>query len=249
MYLEEEVMIMRRSRNHRLAAFTPAVLLALTIGIGACDEDGDIDLINPPPGGVVGTVAAFADTTVAFNEFNTFAMPDTVVHFDPLTGTPLAVPRTYDQVILDRVRANFIGRGYVEELNPDSVAPDFIVLVGATATANRAAFLSYSWFSTWGFYDGLRWYAPGFDNTWTVIYPCCANATVVTYPRGTLIVDLIPTGPQINPLNRTVSSAWLGVATNAVGTRTTAATITAAIDQMFVLSPYLRSDTLIVNPL
>lgn len=238
-------MTMLTQRKHRLAAFTPAVLLALTIGIGACEEDSDIDIINPPPGGVVGTVAVFADSTIAFNEYNTFSMPDTVVHFDPLTGIPLFVPRTHDQAVLDRVRANFIARGYTEELNPDSTPPDFFVLVGATATENRAAFISYPWYSTWGFYLGL---GTGFDDSWTVVYPCCVNVTVASYPRGTLIVDLIPR-LNVNPVNKTVSSAWLGVATNAIGSQTTTASITAAIDQMFTLSPYLRSDSLIVNPL
>ena len=204
-------MTMLTQRKHRLAAFTPAVLLALTIGIGACEEDADIDIINPPPGGVVGTVAVFADSTIAFNEYNTFSMPDTVVHFDPVTGIPLFVPRTHDQAVLDRVRANFIARGYTEELRPDSTPPDFFVLVGATATENRAAFISYPWYSTWGFYLGL---GTGFDNSWTVVrlgFPGAGAAPAtagVPATRAAIAVVAIPAPRTRRCVVVMVSPSW-----------------------------------------
>jgi hypothetical protein len=240
-------MITRTEKKSRLVAFKPAVWLALALAIGACEDDDDIDIITPPLP-IIGTVAVFADSLAPFGEFKTFAMPDTVVHFNPLGGTAVDVRRTFDRDVLDRVRANFISRGYVEELNPDSVAPDFLVLVGATASENRQLLVPTPFYDSWSFYNGLLWYAPGFDNSWTIVYPCCANVTLPTPSRGTLVVDLIPT-LSVNPLSRSIASAWAGVATTAITGAATAASLNAAIDQMFLLSPYLRADSLIVNPL
>jgi hypothetical protein len=62
-----------------------------------------------------------------------------------------------------------------------------------------------------------------------------------------LLVDLIPR-LQVNPLTRTVSAAWSGVATGALTGERTSEDFDAAIDQMFTLSPYLASDTVIVTP-
>jgi len=58
-------------------------------------------------------------------------------------------------------------------------------------------------------------------------------------PKRIFIVDMIPTGPTINPLAKTVRSVWAGVATSLLAGNITAADVSAAIDQMFALSPYL----------
>ena len=236
---------MRRILQRRHAAITPAVLLALALAATACEDDEDILIIDPPDP-VVGTVAAFADSMVDFGALHTFSMPDTVVHFAPRSGTALAVPRTFDQDILDQVRENLIARGYVE-VRPDSVAPDFIVLVGATASEQQIAWVSYPWYSVWGFYDGFDSLASDFNASWSIVYPWGSAVTLTSYPRGTIVVDLIPR-LSVNPLGRTVNSAWAGVATTILNGTTTSASITAAIDQMFTLSPYLFSDTPVVTP-
>ncbi len=238
-------MITKIHANGRFIALLPAIWLPLALGLTACDDDEDIDIIGPLP--IVSAVAVFADTTVDFGAMNTFALADTVVHFVPATGAALPVSRAFDQDIINSVRANFLARGYVEELNPDSIRPDFVVLISGTATENRAVFLSYPWFATWGFYSGLGWFT-GFDNSWGIAYPWRLTTPLTFYPRGTLIVDLIPT-LSVNPLGKTVTAAWSGVASGALTGNRTAADFDAAIDQMFLLAPYLRSDSVIVNPL
>src|SRR6185503_11832036 len=95
--------------------------------------------------------------------------------------------------------------------DPAHVAPDFVVLVGATAEQNYLAWAGYSWYSLWGFYAGWGWYAPGFTNGWTIIYPWYPVAGVTTFDTGTLLVDLIPT-KTVNPLSQTIRSAWAGAA-------------------------------------
>jgi hypothetical protein len=231
----------------RFKSIIPSLALAAVAALGmtACEEDDDIIFLDPIQ--IRAAVAVFVDSTYDFTQLVTFAMPDTVMHLHPVTGTPLPIPRNFDRTILDEVRANLLARGYVEELNPGTNTPDFIVLAGTTATANHAAFVSFSWFPLWGFYDGFQGIGADFDDTWGIVYPWHPVAGVASFPRGTIVVDLIPTGPQINPLTRNIQSAWAGVATGLMNGRVTNAGVAAAIDQMFLLSPYLSAPQ--INPL
>ena len=204
-------------------------------GLSACNESSN--LILPV---ITKVVTVFKDSSFNFTTLHTFAMPDTVVHFVPLTGTPLDVSRQFDQTALDRVRQDLIARGYTEVTNARTVRPDFVVLVGATATQNYNAFVGYSWFSVWGFYSGWGWYAPGFDTTWGIVYPWFGVVGVTAFERGTLVVDLIPTS-SVNATARTIKSAWTGVAASLLDGTIDTNTIDAAIDEMFRLSPYLTA--------
>jgi hypothetical protein len=226
-----------RALPRRWPAFIPLVVAFV---FAACEDDDDVDIIVVDPPAVTATVAAFRDTTVNFQNLTTFVLPDTVVHLVPATGTPISITREWDQTILDRVRANLLNRGYTEELNPDSTAPSFVVLVGTTATQNYAAWVSYPWFIHWGAHPELHSLADGASADWTIFYPWGPVAGVSTYERGTIIVDLIPVA-TVNPLTQSISSAWAGVATGLLNANRTASDINAAIDQMFILSPYLRA--------
>lgn len=229
--------------SRRARALMPIVgLMGAVVGMAACDS-GSSDILFPP---VVGAVATFKDTTFDFTTLHTFAMPDTVVHLVPVTGTPLDVSRDFDRAVLDQVRNDLIGRGYVQVTDPQTVTPDFVVLVGATATTNYNAFVSYPWFTTWGFYSGFNSFNPGFNASWGIVYPWFPVVGVTAFDRGTLLVDLIPT-KSVNPLAETITSAWTGAATAALNGAITQDVITASIDRMFQLSPYLTAPA--VNPL
>ena len=134
----------------------------------------------------------------------------------------------------ERIRAAIAEQRVTTDADPPKV------LVGSTATTNYSAFVGYSWYGVWGFYPGWTWYAPGFDASWTIVYPWYPTSGVVAYDRGTLVVDLIPT-LSVNPLAKSIRSAWAGVATTLLNGTTTESTVTAAIDQMFALSPYLTA--------
>lgn len=225
----------RRRARLLLPAMRFLVGLGSLAGLTACNEDNNI--VSPIATKVI---AVFKDSTFNFTTLHTFAMPDTVVHFTPVTGTPLAVTRDFDQTTLDRVRQDLIARGYVEITNPQVVKPDFVVLVGATATQNYNAFAGYSWFSIWGFYAGWGWFKPGFNTTWGIVYPWFGVTGVTAYARGTLIVDLIPTS-EVDVTTRTIRSAWTGVAESLLDGDINSNTINTAIDEMFRLSPYLTA--------
>ena len=202
--------------------------------VAACGDK--IEVVSPVP---VTSVTTFHDSAFNFTTLTTFAMPDSVVHLTPVTGTPLEVTRQFDQVALQQVRQNLLARGYVEDTIPGTQAT-FVVLVGATATTNYNAFVGYPWFTAWGFWPGWTSFTPGgFDNSWTIVYPWFSVVGTTAYDRGTLIVDMIPT-LSVNPLDKSIRSAWAGVATSTLADSSlTASLVQAAIDQMFALSPYL----------
>jgi hypothetical protein len=234
----EDRMIGTTGAWRRVQTLMPTVgLLAGLVGvtgITACDDDDDFVNVIP----VTPVVTTFNDPNFNFATLRTFSMPDTVVHFNPLTGTPLEVSRQFDQTALDQVRQDLLSRGYVEISNPATVRPDFVVLVGATATQNYNAWVSYPWYGTWGFYNGWGWYAPGFDTSWGIVYPWGGAVGVTAYDRGTLVVTIIPT-LQVNPQAKNVTAVWAGVATSVLAGQVTAGGVSAAINRMFDLSPYL----------
>jgi hypothetical protein len=211
--------------------------LGTALGLAACEDNANF--VQPIS---ARAVTVFKDSTFNFTSLRTFAMPDTVVHFIPVSGAPLNVSRQFDQVALDRVRQNLLVRGYTQVANPATTRPDFIVLVAATALPSYNAWIGYSWFGVWGFSPVWRWFQPGFSTAWTIVYPWFGVVGTTAYERGTLIVDLIPTS-SVNPTTRTIRSAWAGVATSLFDGILSASTATSAVDQMFALSPYLS-----VNP-
>ena len=188
--------------RRRTRAMLPMVGLLAAFGgaltLNACDDGDNANLIGVGVNPNV-VVATFKDSTFNFTTLHTFSMPDTVVHFNPATGTPLDVSRQFDHTALNAVRSNLIARGYTQVTASASVIPSFVVLVGATATTNYNAFVGYSWFSAWGFYSGWAFYAPGFNNSWGIVYPWYGTVGVTAYDRGTMIVDLSPDRPDHQP--------------------------------------------------
>ena len=222
----------------RVAGLVVGVAGLLTTA--ACGDDGDINLVPVVvPSNIVTT---FKDSAFNFTTLRTFAMPDTVVHFAPVVGTPVPISRDFDRTILDRTRQDLLARGYTQVTPSLAVVPDFIVLAGATESDNFNAFVGYPWFTVWGFSPVWAWFQPGFSDSWTIVYPWFPVTGNVAYPRGTLVITITPT-LSVNPLAQSISAVWAGVATGlAAGTQTNA-TVTAAIDEMFRQSPYLTAPT------
>jgi hypothetical protein len=218
----------------RARMLVPALgLFGALTGLG-CDDSNDV--VVPT---INSAVAVFKDSSFDFTTLRTFSMPDTIVHLFPLGEAAQAVTRQFDRVAINQVRQDLRARGYVEITNA-SIRPDFVVLVGATATPNYNAFVGYPWFTFWGFYRGWAWFSPGFSTTWGIIYPWFSVVGITSFDRGTLIVDLIPTS-SVNTTTRTIRSAWTGVAASLLNGSITSVTVSAAVDRMFQLSPYLTA--------
>jgi uncharacterized protein DUF4136 len=237
--MEERMIGTPKTQRHTRTTLRVASLVVGAAGLltaAACGDDGDTNLVvTPLPANIVTT---FKDSTFNFTVLHTFAMPDTVVHFVPLTGTPVPVSRDFDATIIQRVRQDFLARGYTEVTPSASLTPDFVVLIGATGTDNFDAFVSSNWFTIWGF-SPIWAFQPAFNNSWILVYPWFPVVGTTAYERGTLIVTLIPT-LTVNPLAQSIQAEWAGVATGALGLQSNAS-ITAAIDEMFRQSPYLTA--------
>jgi hypothetical protein len=230
----EERMTPKFTVLRRMCTVLPAIGLLTGMAV-ACDDDDDIVGVIPIP--VVRTVR---DPAFNFTNLKTFAMPDTVAHLAPLTGTAIEVSREFDRTVLDQVRANLLARGYVQVTNPIQTQPDFVVLVGATATQTYDAYATYSWYPYYGYYSGWGWYAPGFTSDWTLVYPFYASVGVTTLERGTFLVTLVPT-VTVNPLARQLNAEWAGSATSLLDGGATENLVKAAVDEMFTQSPYLQA--------
>jgi hypothetical protein len=208
-------------------------------GLAACNDDDDIT-------GPTGIVTTVRDQTFNFTSLHTFAMPDTIVQFVPLTGSPLVVSRSFDQVALNEVRQNLLARGYTQVTDPQTTRPDFVVLVGSTATTNYDAYVTYPWYNIWGFYPGWGWYAEGFNSSWNLVYPWYPQIGVTAYDRGTLVVTLLPTA-SVSALSQTIDASWAGIASALLNGTITSTSVANAVDEMFQQSPYLINSTSVAN--
>ena len=223
-------------RSSRAGRFALLIALVAPVGFVSCD-DSDDDVAGPS----TGLVTTFTDPSVDFGAETTFAFIDTVVHLAPFgSGRRLAVPRRFDRALLDRVRQNLLSRDFVEVRPPFNRAPDFIVLVGAAAQANYDAFVTYAWYTWWGFYPGWTYYAPGFDETWGVLYPW--GATVHTeIERASLIVEVLDA--TVLPGTQHLTVMWTAVARAGLDGTVTGERLLEAVDEMFDRSPYLARES------
>jgi hypothetical protein len=205
--------------------------------MAACSDDNDI--IIP-----AGSVVTFADSSFDFTTLHTFALADTVAHLTNIGVNPVATTTAFDQTILSQVRADLLARGYTEVAEPSATRPDFVVLTGVSASDNYNAFITTNWFTFWGVSPVWTWVPGGVDPSWTIIYPWFNPGSVVTFQRSTLIVTIVPTTLQVNPLiaQKEIRAVWAGVATSLLGQQNiTQANVQNAINIMFQQSPYLTN--------
>jgi hypothetical protein len=102
--------------------------VAVLAGIGCSDNDNLVGVISS------GIVTTFKDSNFNFTTLHTFAMPDTVAHLVPITGTPLPITGQFDAVALNQVRADLLARGYTGRQQHPGRHSRFRRLVGVTAT-------------------------------------------------------------------------------------------------------------------
>jgi len=203
--------------------------------MAACSDDNDIIIPS-------GSVVTFADSSFDFTTLHTFALADTVAHLVNIGVNPVATTTAFDQTILSQVRADLLARGYTEIAEPSATRPDFVVLTGVSASDNYNAFITANWFTYWGVSPVWTWLPGGVDPSWTIIYPWFNPGSVVTFQRSTLIVTIVPTTVQVNPLiaQKQIRAVWAGVATSLLGQQNiTQTNVQNAINIMFQQSPYL----------
>jgi hypothetical protein len=178
-------------------------------------------------------VTAFYDKTADFTTFQTFMMPDSILHLVK-EGEKDNISRKFDSMVLAQVNVNMQTMGYTElEAPSESNTPDIIVVVAVTTTDNYFLYGGYPyWPPYYPYYPGGGWYYP-----WYPVYG------VSSYSTGTVLVSLADAN-QYDPDREAYKAVWIG-AVNGLLDDTDANIsnrLTTGINEMFRISPYLGAE-------
>jgi hypothetical protein len=215
------------------------VLLGLALALAAC-YPGEVTSISE-----LDTVTTLFDANADWSTFQTYAMPDTIIHIVGEDQDSLPVDRTFDADILNMVRTRIEGFGYQLELDPENNPPDVVFLVTVTASENWVAWRYWDWWGYWGYWPGWGWYPPGYGPGWGWGYPCCGGIGVARYTTGTLFVDMLdPKSPFEDEEDLLIPVYWTaamnGLLTGSGSTPQVLDRLSRVINQAFNQSPYLR---------
>ncbi len=139
---------------------------------------------------------------------------------------------TFDTQILAEIKRNFEALGYVPVDKDAGEKADVILLVGAISANNWVAYTYYPW-----------WYYPYYPYYygWGIYYPYYPATSVVNYPTGSLVMDLVSV-KEADPEQQRTPSIWTGAIAGllAQGDTSAATRINTTIDQAFAQSAYLK---------
>ena len=130
--------------------------LALVLAAGACyPGDGPTNVQD------LDVILTLYDQEVNFGSFQTFAMPDTVVHVSNDTLDALVpISRDNDELVLDLVADNLVASGYTREFDALANGADLIMLVSAIGVENTEYWVYQDYWYYWGYWPG--WGYPGY---------------------------------------------------------------------------------------
>jgi hypothetical protein len=149
----------------------------------------------------------------------------------------------FDDEILEAVERNLEALGYVKATGASGdPPPDVIVSVGTIQANNYVAYVSYPW---WGYYPSYYYYYYywwSYYYGWWGYYPYYPTTTVVNYPTGTVLMQMLSTS-DADEVNERVPVVWTGAVRGLLESSdevTASARINGGIDQAFAQSPYLK---------
>jgi len=206
--------------------------LALIVAAGACyPGDGPTNVQD------LDVILTLYDQEVNFGSFQTFAMPDTVVHVSNDTLDALVpISRDNDELVLDLVADNLVAAGYTREFDALANGADLVMLVSAIGVEHTEYWVYQDYWYYWGYwpgwgYPGYPGYGPGYG--W--YYPPTYGGSV-TFEQGTLLLTLIdPSAAD----GEAVPVIWSGVVRGLMNYGGETGRITSGINQAFSQSPYL----------
>ena len=215
---------MKRAISPRIrSVFTTLVAIGIVAVVAACTPDSGV---TPEDSDVIVTLY---DTDVNFQNIDTYALPDTIVHLsgDTTVTDNSLLTRAYDAFILGEIRQHFDDFGYTEV--DTSASPDVGIVVLASAQKNYEAYTSAPSYGYWS------WWGPG----WSYNYNW-ATTTVYSFTSGTLIVLMVDPSTR-NDAAREVDAYWAGAMNGAIAESSvsTQDRLENGINQMFKQSPYL----------
>jgi len=142
------------------------------------------------------------------------------------------INHNFDAQILAKIRQDFEALGYRPVDKDAGETADVALLVGAISSNNWVAYTYYPW-----------WYYPYYPPYygWGIYYPYYPATSVVNYPTGSLMMELVSLKERDEEAMRT-PSIWSGTITGllAQGDSSTVERIDSTIDQAFAQSSYLK---------
>ncbi|MGH7674550.1 MAG: DUF4136 domain-containing protein [Gemmatimonadales bacterium] len=197
---------------------TAAALAGVVLAAGSCYPGRVTDDTR------YDTVSTLFEQGADFGGIRTYSLPDSVIHLVP-PGEIDDVPRTYDALILAEVRASLNARGYTDVGDTDT--SDAVVLVGAASS---------DWIVYGGWWNYWCWWDP-FYCSGGYYPPYWGAYTFTTGSIMILMTDRRTPGPGAEPSR----AIWLAAINGLLGGGSTAALISANIDQAFAQSPYVAA--------
>ena len=146
-------------------------------------------------------VVTVYDKNADFSRFQTYVLPDTVVHLVDSTKQD-EVNRDYDDFILARVKENVEAMGFVEETDPENNKPDAVFLVAVANQEYRGYYGGY--WGWWGWYPGWGWWGyPG----WGWYYPPYYPGYSYSFTTGTIFISMVDV-KNADPENKQIPIVW-----------------------------------------
>jgi hypothetical protein len=210
----------------------PRRLLVAAAGLGVA-----LALASCYPGEVtdvsqLDVVITAHNENVNFGDFQTFALPDTIIEVVGDSSSYVPISHDHDDEVVAQVRSNFEARGYTYVADPVANPPDALVLVAAAAS--NSTYIYYDWWYYWG------WYYPYYPG-WGWYYP--PSISVVSYDQGTLFITMVDVRDP-DPATEKLPAVW-GAAVRGLLEGTSAqieARLETNIDRVFEQSPYLKAN-------
>ena len=175
-------------------------------------------------------VATLYDTTVDFNAFTTFYMPDTIFQVGDTTEK---MDDRYDDELLKAVAGNFEALGYERVPLTHPTTPDFAVSMGKSNSTTYYGYW-YPWYG--GYYPWMGW---GWG--WGGYYPWYPGyGGVGSYSQGSVFVSFIDPA-KVDTTEKRYGIVWFGAVNGLLGDTQSgvASRLSSSVNQMFTQSPYL----------
>jgi hypothetical protein len=142
------------------------------------------------------------------------------------------ITHAFDDVILAQIARDFEDLGYRRVDSASGAKPNVALLVGALSSNNWVAYSYYPWYPYYG-------WPPYYG--WGIYYPYYPTTSVVNYPTGSLVMELVSLKDADIEQQRT-PSIWTGTVSGLLASSDTdtATRIKTTIDQAFAQSAYLK---------
>lgn len=219
-------MIMKFRRGAMLAAALGIVLIAM----GGCAPDSGFNNVSD-----YDVVVTHYDPEIDFQKYATFAVADTLLEPGKPEDDDSSLPSGLKDLIVSEVETQMVRIGYVLESDPQSNAPDLIMVCSVTQTKWTGYVPGYPWYPGYGWgpwYPGYGGYYPGYSPGYTY-----------SYDTGTVLVEMADYA-TLDPGSSTIDIVWTSGVNGVLSSSSSynEERVQSGIDQAFTQSPYLKQN-------